>query len=138
MILLPLSQNPDSVQVTFEKNAPRSFDLVLGADGLHSNVRKLVFGEESLFLRELGAYISIFTVPNHLGLDRQEIEYTEPGKLVYLFSSRGDHKAKAAFLFSSKPLLLNPRDKREHQLTVWLHEKLRQIFPGWWVNFIVQ
>ncbi|MEU7892076.1 FAD-dependent monooxygenase [Nonomuraea sp. NPDC049152] len=59
----------DDGEVTFEQAAPRRFDLVVGADGLHSNVRRLVFGPESGFTRWLGAYIAVATIPNYLGLD---------------------------------------------------------------------
>ena len=38
----------DGVRVTFEHSAPRDFDLLVGADGLHSNVRRLVFGPEQV------------------------------------------------------------------------------------------
>ena len=59
----------DGTRVTFEKAAPRDFDVVVGADGLHSNVRKLVFGPESRFLSHLGTNLAVFTAPNFLGLD---------------------------------------------------------------------
>jgi 2-polyprenyl-6-methoxyphenol hydroxylase-like FAD-dependent oxidoreductase len=105
-----ISQNAEEVRVTFESYPPCSFDIVIGADGLHSNVRKIAFGNDLPFLHELGLYISIFTIPNFLNLDRWEVEYSEPGKLVNLYSSRGDSNARAAFLFSSKPLGLDPDD----------------------------
>src|SRR5262245_17916596 len=55
-----IAQGDDGVEVTFERAAPRTFDLLVGADGLHSNVRRLAFGAESEFVRDLGAYVSIF------------------------------------------------------------------------------
>src|SRR5262249_50368253 len=50
-----ISQSSDSVQVEFAKNSRREFDLVIGADGLHSNVQTTVFGDESHFIRDLGS-----------------------------------------------------------------------------------
>lgn len=97
-----ISQAEDGVMVEFEKNQSRHFDLVIGADGLHSNVRNLVFGEESQFLKELGMYISIYSIPNYLNLDRWELEYYEPQKFVNIYSTRGDQVAKAGFAFASK------------------------------------
>jgi 2-polyprenyl-6-methoxyphenol hydroxylase-like FAD-dependent oxidoreductase len=44
------------VHVTFERGAPRSFDLVVGADGIHSNVRRLAFGPEPDYVAHLGYY----------------------------------------------------------------------------------
>ncbi|MGB8388140.1 FAD-dependent monooxygenase, partial [Mycobacterium sp.] len=64
-----LEDDGTSVRVTFERAAPRSFDLVIGADGLHSNVRRLVFGPEEQFIERLGTHAAIFTVPNFLDLD---------------------------------------------------------------------
>lgn len=48
-----LQDDGDSVRVTFERAAAREFDLVIGADGLHSNVRRLVFGPEEQFVKRL-------------------------------------------------------------------------------------
>src|SRR4051794_24766227 len=62
--------SPDG-EVRFENAAPRRFDLVVGADGLHSNVRRLVFGEESRFSAFIGAYLGVLTLPNTFGLDRE-------------------------------------------------------------------
>ena len=52
-----ISQSSDRVQVEFTKNSPREFALVIGADGLHSNVRAIAFGDESRFVRDLGLYL---------------------------------------------------------------------------------
>ncbi|WP_395361143.1 FAD-dependent monooxygenase [Streptomyces sp. YH02] len=95
------TEDGGGVTVTFESGTVRRFDLVVGADGLHSHTRRLVFGEESRFKRHLGAYISIFTAPNHLGLDRWETYHALPGKLVCVYSSAGETDAKNLFVFSS-------------------------------------
>src|SRR5262245_11670491 len=61
-----ISQSSDRVRVELARNGPREFDLVIGADGLHSNVRRLVFGDETRFVHELilmrvyGAELSAF------------------------------------------------------------------------------
>jgi 2-polyprenyl-6-methoxyphenol hydroxylase-like FAD-dependent oxidoreductase len=65
------------VQIEFTRNGKREFDLVIGADGLHSNVRGLVFGDEARFVRDLGLYLCVYTVPNYLNLDRMEMQYSE-------------------------------------------------------------
>lgn len=56
--VVALLQDEGGVAVSFERAATRRFDLVLGADGLHSTVRRLVFGPEELFLTHLGLYIA--------------------------------------------------------------------------------
>lgn len=96
-----ISQTADTVQVNFKENTPREFDLVIGADGLHSKVRRLVFGDESQFVHDFGIYYCIFTIPNYLNLDRVEMQYTELGKLMAIWSTRGDTKATVSFAFSS-------------------------------------
>ncbi|MFD1544676.1 FAD-dependent monooxygenase [Nonomuraea guangzhouensis] len=96
--------------VTFERSAPRRFDLVVGADGVHSNTRRLAFGEESAFVRDLGYYISICTVPNRLGLDREEAVHAAPGRTANVYSTRQDTNAKALFMWSSQPLAYDHRD----------------------------
>ncbi|GII75067.1 hypothetical protein Sru01_00490 [Sphaerisporangium rufum] len=63
-----LDQDGRGVRVTFERAAARTFDLVVGADGLHSNVRRLAFGPEPEFVHHLGTYLSIFSMANELGL----------------------------------------------------------------------
>jgi len=68
-----LAQDGQRVQVTFERAAPRTFDLVVGADGLHSHTRRLAFGPEAACITHLGSYLSVFTAPNYLGLDRWQV-----------------------------------------------------------------
>ncbi|MEU5220080.1 FAD-dependent monooxygenase [Streptomyces sp. NPDC020807] len=96
-----LAEDADGVTVTFESGTVRRFDLVVGADGLHSNTRKLAFGPEERYKRHLGAYISIFTAPNHLGLDRWETYHALPQKLLCVYSSAGETEAKNLFIFSA-------------------------------------
>jgi len=51
----------DGVTVTFGGGAHERYDLVLGADGLHSTVRQLVFGSEAV--RPVGQFARRFVVP---------------------------------------------------------------------------
>ncbi|MFG1708328.1 FAD-dependent monooxygenase [Nonomuraea sp. M3C6] len=96
--------------VTFERSESRTFDLVIGADGAHSNTRRIAFGEESQYARDLGYYVSICTVPNTLGLDREEAVHAAPGRTVNVYSTRQDTSAKALFMWSSEPLAYDHRD----------------------------
>ncbi|TDD84648.1 FAD-dependent oxidoreductase [Actinomadura darangshiensis] len=103
-----LRETSGGVEAAFESGATRTFDLVVGADGLHSVTRELVFGPEREFVRDLGHRISIFSVPNHLELDREEVTYVGPGRTALAYSTaRGD--AKAMFLFRSEEDV--PRDR---------------------------
>jgi 2-polyprenyl-6-methoxyphenol hydroxylase-like FAD-dependent oxidoreductase len=112
-----LEETAQGVDVTFDRGGRRRFDLV-GADGLHSRVRSLVFGDEAEFIRHLGYYVSIFTIPNYLNLNRSGLYYGTLGKKVGVFSGRDDGEAKASFFFASEPLTYDRRDveKQKHIL----------------------
>lgn len=105
-----LTQDAGGVHVVFENAAPRTFDLVIGADGVHSNTRRLVFGPESQFLRHMGYYISIYTIPNVLDLDHWELDYNSPGKIAGSYSARSNTEAKAIFAWASDRLDYDYRD----------------------------
>ncbi|RSM44660.1 FAD-dependent oxidoreductase [Amycolatopsis balhimycina DSM 5908] len=106
-----LDQRPDGIEVTFAHGAPRRFDLVVGADGLHSGVRALAFGPEEDYLRRFDAYLSISTVPNSFELDRWELLHSAaPGKMVNVYSTARAADAKAAFWFTAPPLTYDRRD----------------------------
>ena len=109
-----ISENSNGVYVEFEKNKPRTFDIAVGADGLHSTVRKLVFGDESNFSKELGAYVSVFSIPNFLNLTACEIEHHSLRKFVNIYRDRKDTNAKVAMAFSvEKPF--DSRDPKEQK-----------------------
>jgi len=55
----------DRVHVTFEDGSRRDFDLVVGADGLHSRVRLLTFGAQEQFERYLGIVVAVFDVAGY-------------------------------------------------------------------------
>jgi 2-polyprenyl-6-methoxyphenol hydroxylase-like FAD-dependent oxidoreductase len=110
-----LTDAPDGVTVAFERSAPRTFGLVAGADGLHSRVRDLAFGPESRFISQLGLYLSVFTIPNDLGLERWQLIYVTPGKSVTVTSARGNREARAIFFFASGPLEYDHRDRGQQQ-----------------------
>lgn len=57
-----LADRGDRVDVEFAHGAPRRFDLVVGADGLHSRVREIAFGPQRRFERELGIAVAAFDV----------------------------------------------------------------------------
>ncbi|MFC6887170.1 MULTISPECIES: FAD-dependent monooxygenase [Actinomadura] len=99
-----LEEDPDGVRVTFEHGPPRRYDLVIGADGYHSNVRSLAFGPEHRYATHLGLYNAVFTTDNHLKLDHSGLGYSERGRLVAIYSARGNTEAKAMFYFASPPL----------------------------------
>jgi 2-polyprenyl-6-methoxyphenol hydroxylase-like FAD-dependent oxidoreductase len=110
-----IEESGAGVQVQFERGATRTYDLVIGADGLHSRVRSLVFGEEAQFVRYLGYYVSIFTIPNYLNLNRRGLYYGTVGKKVGLFNGGTAGDAKASFFFATQPLHYDRHNLKQQQ-----------------------
>ena len=79
-----LTDETHQVAVSFKRNKQRTFDLVIGCDGVHSTVRRLCFGDEAQFLRYLGAYFSITIVDQSLIPENTTQMYNEPGIAVML------------------------------------------------------
>ncbi|WP_181779790.1 FAD-dependent monooxygenase [Pseudonocardia pini] len=73
-----LTQETDGVDVVFAGGDRRRFDLVIGADGLHSALRGMVFGPREQFLRHLGLVLAFYSVPNEFEVDRWLIDYQDP------------------------------------------------------------
>ncbi|GAA4637636.1 FAD-dependent monooxygenase [Actinoallomurus vinaceus] len=110
-----ITEDAHGVNVTFERGAPRRFDLVIGADGLHSNTRRLAFGPEEQFVKHLGLYCAIFTTENHLGLDHTGHAYRTANRLVAMYSAHHNTQARAMFYFGSPALGLDRRDVARQQ-----------------------
>jgi 2-polyprenyl-6-methoxyphenol hydroxylase-like FAD-dependent oxidoreductase len=89
----------DDGEVTFANGRPRRFDLVIGADGLHSGVRGLVFGPESAYTRWIGGYIAVASIPNYLDLRNEMRGFAGVDRLGGLYSAQHMTDARAMFLF---------------------------------------
>ena len=96
-----LHQDAGGVHVTFAGPRRSTFDLVIGADGLHSAVRELAFGGQPDPVRDLGLYVSIFGVPDRYGLDHEGLLYSVPGRTAAIFSAPGTDGAVAQFFFTA-------------------------------------
>jgi len=129
-----IEEGAGGVEVQFERGGQRRFDLVVGADGLHSKVRSLAFGKESDFVRYLGYYVSIFSIPNYLQLDHAGLYYGTLGKKVGIFSGGPPSEAKASFFFATEPLDYARRDSAQQK------EILREHFwqEGWEVPRLLE
>lgn len=112
--IVAIEDNGDGVDVTFENSQAQRFDLVVGADGLHSNTRRLIFGPEEPFSRYLGYCFNGFTMPNFLGLSHEALAFATPGRFAIL-SASGDTDTLHAFLtFASEapPITVSQDDQR--------------------------
>ncbi|MER7274322.1 FAD-dependent oxidoreductase [Dactylosporangium sp. NPDC000244] len=92
-----LEPDGPGVHVTFERGAPERFDLVVGADGLHSAVRRLAFGPEPELVRHLGVWVATLPLGEPADDPRHVLLYNEPGRVVSIHPSRGE--ALVAFIF---------------------------------------
>ncbi|WP_134651204.1 FAD-dependent monooxygenase [Streptomyces sp. H23] len=97
-----LDQTGHGVDVTFRGGGSRTFDLVFGADGMHSRTRELVFGPEERFHRYLGHCFAVFTMPNSLGLSHETVMWNTPGRTAALYAV-GDDDEVHAFLNFARP-----------------------------------
>lgn len=87
----------DDGDVTFERGAPRRFDVVVGADGLHSNVRGLVFGTGSETF--VGAYLAVLTAPPDPALAGELVCHLGPGRMAGRYGAPHLDETRAVFLF---------------------------------------
>ncbi|WP_199199014.1 FAD-dependent monooxygenase [Amycolatopsis sp. CA-128772] len=105
-----LTQDADGVDVTFAGGDRRRFDLVVGADGLHSALRATVFGPRERFVRHLGHVMAFYSVPNEFGLDRWLLDYHEPGRSALLRPIQDATRAMAMFSFTADGFDIDYRD----------------------------
>lgn len=95
--IIDIQQHPDHVRVRLRKGGDRRFDLVIGADGLRSNVRRLVFGPESEFETQLGYVVAAFEVRGYRPRDEDVyVVHNRPSRMVARFALRSD---RSLFLF---------------------------------------
>lgn len=81
----------------FERAAPREFDLLVGADGLHSNLRRLTFGTERVVERYLGCKVAACVVEGYQPRDELVyLTYNAQGRQAGRVALRGD---RTMFLF---------------------------------------
>jgi 2-polyprenyl-6-methoxyphenol hydroxylase-like FAD-dependent oxidoreductase len=111
-----IDERATGVVVSFEHGAAREFDLVIGADGLHSRVRDLVFGPENQFEKQLGYRVAVFEVEDYRPRDELVfVTYSTPGCQIGRFAARGD-RTLFSFLFAgdrlTSPEPLNTKERK--------------------------
>ena len=102
-----IAQNENEVSVTFQSGTTRNFDLLVGADGLHSKVRSLVFGNETQFEKYFGYYTSSYTIDDFSLGNHTFSMYNVPYKQVAVYSNSGT-KTTTFFIFTSPEKLSYP------------------------------
>ncbi|WP_336085706.1 FAD-dependent monooxygenase [Nocardia sp. SSK8] len=100
-----LRDTAEGVRVEFENAPPRTFDLVLGADGIHSRVRALAFGPESDYVTHLGHYYCVAGASrwSDAATPRERARgyaHNTPGRLAI----DGGSKAQQMYMFAAPEL----------------------------------
>ena len=122
-----LEPDDDGVNVSLEHAPPQRFDLVYGADGANSTVRRLIFGPEEDFIHYLGCYYGYWTVDNRLGLDHEGMATGETPALS-VFSVKHNRQARAGLLFKADQPLPYGRSTSRHAKAF---SKERAAHLGW-------
>lgn len=123
-----LTQDPDGVDVTFAGGDRRRYDLVIGAEGVHSALRSTVFGPRERYVRHLGLALAFYTVPNEFGLDGWALDYHEAGRSAGLRPVPDATRAIAMLSFPAPDLDIDHRDVEAQQRL--LREQMAGV--GWW------
>lgn len=125
-----LDDTGDRVRVELASGARRDVDLVVGADGQFSGVRRLAFGpDDDGRLYPLGQHIAVFTLPNTFGLDRWQVFLQRPEEMVGLYTARRNTEVRAVMGFTDAALTYDHRDLESQRRLV------ADAFAagGWWI-----
>lgn len=109
-----LKETADQIEVSFNRRAGQTFDLVFGCDGIHSAVRKHWFGDEATFSHFLQTYFSISIVNKLLIPENTTQMYSEPGKTVMLNAYNQKTDICMAF-FSEQEIPYDYRNEQEQR-----------------------
>ncbi|MFI5718698.1 FAD-dependent monooxygenase [Nocardia sp. NPDC051750] len=105
-----IEQDGEGIGVEFDNGRSERFDLLIGADGVRSAVRRLVFGPEERYIRDLGCYVSLFSTDTTLDHDGWQLMYTmpggdgRPGRTAGIYPQSEPGRALAGFFLRSDPL----------------------------------
>ncbi|KRD17446.1 MULTISPECIES: FAD-dependent monooxygenase [unclassified Streptomyces] len=109
-----LHQDGGGVDVTIADAAPRRFDLVIGADGLHSTTRRLAFGPEVDFVQHMGLYVATMSLDGPADSPTDVVLHNAPGRMASLHPVHG--RALAAFIFRHPGIAdFRPGDLDQHK-----------------------
>jgi 2-polyprenyl-6-methoxyphenol hydroxylase-like FAD-dependent oxidoreductase len=101
--VIALETRPRGVAVTFQRSPPEIFDLVFGADGLHSKVRQIAFGEDTPFLRPLGVAFAIWAAPNLLDLEDWQLSFRDETAGYAIYPTRDNRELRVNIGFALTP-----------------------------------
>ena len=87
--IVGLRQDSGGVDVTFERAAPRRFDVVVGCDGVHSTVRRLAFGSERQHVEHLGLHVATLLLDGAAEKPDEVVLYNAPNRAIAIHPGTG-------------------------------------------------
>jgi len=112
----------NGVSVHFKSGKKEKYDIVVGADGVHSNTRKLVFGPEENYAKYLGYWFTGFTMKNRKNLFKEGIIHSEAGRTAVLYGKKSPDEITAFLIhYDEKPPFINHRDEKKQKELVMDH-----------------
>ncbi|MFM0341480.1 FAD-dependent monooxygenase [Paraburkholderia fungorum] len=120
----------DSAAVSFATGQDREFDLLIGADGIYSNVRKQCFDAESTFVSPLGIVLVLFSTPNLIALTDWQLGHREDGVGYVIYPSRDKSELRIGVGFAApEPAMPRSDMAAQKQLVAAQCARLKGEFP---------
>lgn len=120
--LASLKVDEEQVEATFTDGTSETFDLLIGADGVHSRTRELVFGPEEQFSHFLGYMVASYALADHYHFGRTWQMYTTPGRVSGGYPSPQEGEFITFFMYHTREKEHIPREQRL--------SRLREVFAG--------
>ncbi|MXO65356.1 FAD-dependent monooxygenase [Altericroceibacterium endophyticum] len=105
-----IMQDSDGVDVTFKSGKQQRFDLIIGADGLHSAVRRIAFGPEAEFTQFRHHYFAAVSADLPVGEHHWTTFCNEPGRSAAVYRAEPGHGQLTFMFYSAQPLTYHYRD----------------------------
>lgn len=123
-----LVEHDDAVEVTLASGRTERADVVVGADGQHSGVRRLAGLDSPATMRHLGSHLAVYTMPNEFGLDRWQVFCRFPDAMAGLYTARGNAEVRVNLGWEAPDLTYDHRDLATQRRLV------AEAFEGrgWW------
>lgn len=110
--LTKIEPGEKAVEVTFSDGTSDTFDLLIGADGVHSTTRKLIFGSEERFSHYLGYTIASYPLKDRYGIGKAFKMYVEPGRGAAAYCTPQEDQLAMFFMYKSAEQEHLPREQR--------------------------
>ncbi|VXB47557.1 Oxidoreductase [Arthrobacter sp. 9V] len=128
-----ITDGETNVVVQFASGEQKTFDIVVGADGIHSSVRRLLIGPESLYRKHLGVYYAIVDLPrSSKGISGESRTFNCPGRMVGI----NDYGDRSFGVFAYR----GPETEYDYRDTTAQKKLLIQAFEaeqGWHIPFLL-